>query len=153
MGRTSYTLHQVYNMATTERSSILLRMTFAVLILAIWTGTTSAGQKCANGVKCVDFRYWITGKSYTKNQCAIGGVLGRKRWCATRKGWKGGNSGWDWGCKDCKADCWSGCGRKGGLCEDVCGTNGYCCRKGFNDCPNEAQQAAGSASHSCVRLT
>merc|ERR1712055_817162 len=58
------------NMAKTERSSILLRMTFVILILAFWIGTTSAGQKCTKkGTKCVDFKDRKTGKSYTNNVC------------------------------------------------------------------------------------
>merc|ERR1712165_413892 len=48
-------------------------------------------------------------------------------------------------------DCWhGGCG-KGGLCENICGTNGYCCRSGFNDCPSDAQQVAISSHHICVK--
>merc|ERR1712055_170136 len=98
---------QLQNMAKTERSSILLRMTFVILILAIWIGTTSAGQKCTKkGTKCVDFKDRDTGKSYTKNECADH-YTGRGRfkenhpWCATRAPYYGGMTGWNWGCKDC----------------------------------------------------
>merc|ERR1719309_531768 len=48
--------------------------------------------------------------------------------------------------------CWGKCGNKGGLCEDVCGSNGYCCRKGYDDCPSEAGGVSPSG-HSCVRET
>merc|ERR1712055_650745 len=98
---------QLQNMAKTERSSILLRMTFVILILAIWIGTTSAGQKCTGkGTKCVDFKDRETGKSYTKMECAdhyeaAVGVRKNSPWCATRAPYYGGYSGWDWGCKDC----------------------------------------------------
>ena len=47
-------------------------------------------------------------------------------------------------------DCWCDCGR-GGLCEKVCGQGGHCCRKGFNDCPDEAQEVAIDEYHTCVR--
>merc|ERR1719309_1083992 len=47
-------------------------------------------------------------------------------------------------------DCWFKCGKKGGLCENFCGSNGYCCRDGYGGCP----AAAGGASpgrHTCVK--
>merc|ERR1712119_265881 len=92
----SYTL-QVDNMATTKSHSILRHLTIAILILAIWTGTTSAGQKCHDGgKKCVDAEY--QGKKYTKNQC-ISGLHGY--WCADVKEWTN-YSGWNWECKDCE---------------------------------------------------
>ena len=49
-----------------------------------------------------------------------------------------------------RVNCWNGCGKQGGLCENICGTNGYCCRRGFNDCPREAQQVALNNHHACV---
>lgn len=49
-------------------------------------------------------------------------------------------------------NCWNACGG-GGLCTFWCGTNGFCCRMGFRDCPKEAQFASKDY-HSCVlRLT
>ena len=52
-------------------------------------------------------------------------------------------------------DCWYKCGNKGGLCEDVCSSNGYCCRKGFDDCPSEAEQyrEVSPIRHTCVKKT
>ena len=47
------------------------------------------------------------------------------------------------------SDCYGACGKKGGLCEKYCGVGGYCCRKGYRDCP----KLAGDASpkhHTCV---
>ena len=49
-------------------------------------------------------------------------------------------------------DCWVGCGNKGGLCEDVCNTNGYCCAKNFDDCPSEAWEALTKNYHHCVKM-
>ena len=49
-------------------------------------------------------------------------------------------------------DCWSKCGKKGGLCDDGCGSNGYCCRKGFDDCPREAGEVS-PIHHTCVKKT
>merc|ERR1712054_559059 len=94
---TVYTL-QVDNMATTRSHSILRHLTIAILILAIWTETTSAGQKChKEGKKCVDLTF--RGTKYTKNQC-ISGLYGY--WCADKVNF-GFNSGggWNWECKDC----------------------------------------------------
>ena len=45
-------------------------------------------------------------------------------------------------------DCWGNCG--GGLCEEFCGSGGYCCRKGYGDCPSEAGDASPS-QHTCVK--
>jgi len=47
------------------------------------------------------------------------------------------------------ADCWYKCGSKGGLCEDVCGPKGYCCRKGYDDCPVLAANVS-PIRHTCV---
>ena len=49
-------------------------------------------------------------------------------------------------------NCWTRCGAKGGLCEDVCGSNGFCCRKGYNDCTSEAGDVS-PIDHTCVRKT
>jgi len=48
------------------------------------------------------------------------------------------------------ADCWGKCGNKGGSCNNGCGQNGYCCRRGFWDCPVGGQQVASSKYHMCV---
>merc|ERR1711913_127484 len=84
----SYTL-QVNNMATTKSHSILRHLTIAILILAIWTGTTSAGQKCHNGgKKCVATK--ADGAKFTKNECiSHWGSL----WCADKEKWTS-SSGW-----------------------------------------------------------
>merc|ERR1711874_549802 len=93
----SYTL-QVHNMATTKIYSIR-HLTIAILILAIWTGTTSAGQKCHKGnVKCVE-SVWF-GRTYGPDKC----ILGRYGpWCASKvdgsKVYM--NDGWNWFCEDC----------------------------------------------------
>ena len=50
-------------------------------------------------------------------------------------------------------DCWKGCGEEGGLCEAVCGSNGYCCRKDYNDCPSRAGDVASPYYHTCVKET
>ena len=58
-----------------------------------------------------------------------------------------GDSGW---VQISTADCWYKCGNKGGLCEDGCGSNGYCCKKGLDDCPSEAGEVS-PIHHTCVR--
>ena len=60
-----------------------------------------------------------------------------------------GDSGW---VQIDTADCWYKCGNKGGLCEDGCGSNGYCCKKGLDDCPSEAGEVS-PIHHTCVRKT
>merc|ERR1711970_924710 len=108
----SYTL-QVNNMATTKSHSIILHLTIAILILAIWTGTTSAGRsKCTGGddccetikdkchlggKKCVDFTY--KGKKYTKQDC-LSGTMGY--WCASSVKSNGEYNDWDYFCKACE---------------------------------------------------
>ena len=47
-------------------------------------------------------------------------------------------------------DCWSQCGAQGGLCEDFCGPNGYCCRAGYDDCPVLAASES-PWHHTCVQ--
>jgi len=49
-------------------------------------------------------------------------------------------------------DCWHHCGSHGGRC-NACGAGGYCCRKGFKDCPNVFVAAAHGRHHSCVKCT
>merc|ERR1711874_760558 len=75
----SYTL-QVNNMATTKSHSILRHLTIAILILAIWTGTTSAGQKChRGGKKCVATK--ADGANSQKTTVyPIGGGVGVRMW-------------------------------------------------------------------------
>ena len=48
-------------------------------------------------------------------------------------------------------NCWESCGG-GGLCEDFCGPKGYCCRKGWNQCPLLAENESPEDYHSCVKL-
>merc|ERR1711874_660215 len=77
----SYTL-QVNNMATTKSHSILQHLTIAILILAIWTGTTSAGQKChRGGKKCVATK--ADGAKFTKKRLYI--LLGEELVCGCGK--------------------------------------------------------------------
>jgi len=55
-------------------------------------------------------------------------------------------------CRSQKAgeDCWPKCGGKGGRC-NACGPLGYCCRKGYTDCPAKmASILAHGSHHSCV---
>merc|ERR1719186_123916 len=47
------------------------------------------------------------------------------------------------------ADCWYKCGQKGGSCSTFCGSDGYCCRKGYADCPVGAAEASPK-HHTCV---
>ena len=49
------------------------------------------------------------------------------------------------------AGCYGPCGSKGGLCEDFCGHKGYCCRKGYDDCPVLAASVS-PIHHTCVHL-
>lgn len=69
-----------------------------------------------------------------------------------------------WACPECgcadhtwyqisKKNCWSHCDRKGGPCPDFCGRRGFCCRKGYYDCPLAAEAAADTAYHTCVQRT
>lgn len=51
-----------------------------------------------------------------------------------------------------EADCWNPCGGKGGLCQHFCGHKGYCCRKGFDDCPVLASEWASPLRHTCVNF-
>ena len=48
--------------------------------------------------------------------------------------------------------CWKQCGNHGGKC-NACGAGGYCCRKGFKDCPSVFVAAAHGRHHSCVKCT
>jgi len=50
-----------------------------------------------------------------------------------------------------KFDCWSGCGKKGGVCTKVCGKGGYCCRKNFKGCPREMTAIASTLHHTCMK--
>ena len=52
--------------------------------------------------------------------------------------------------KSTKFDCWGHCGSHGGKCS-ACGAGGYCCRKGFKDCPSVFVAAAHGRHHSCVK--
>merc|ERR1711913_265997 len=87
----------------TKGRSILLRMAFAILILAIWTGTTSARKgylgtdttkpKCTGkGTKCVEMYYWP--KTRTPNECMS--EINRKKWCATSVKSDNKYKDWDW---------------------------------------------------------
>ena len=49
-------------------------------------------------------------------------------------------------------DCWSHCGRKGGLCS-WCGDNGYCCRLNWEDCPELLSNVGLPNHHTCIRNT
>ena len=40
----------------------------------------------------------------------------------------------------------------GGACPSVCGTNGFCCRHGFKDCPKNITKLP-QGSHACVQTT
>jgi len=51
-----------------------------------------------------------------------------------------------------EADCWNPCGRKGGVCQHYCGHKGFCCRKGFDDCPVLASEWASPLRHTCVNF-
>ena len=54
--------------------------------------------------------------------------------------------------KSLDVDCWYGCGEKGGSCPEVCGVNGWCCKKDFteDDCPSQAREVSTAGNHSCV---
>merc|ERR1712002_382304 len=90
------------NMSTAQRKTILLHLTIAILILAIWTGTTSAvnKQKCLYGgnVKCVDVMY--NGHLVKKELC-IQTILGRY-WCASSVKSDGTYLHWDYNCRTCE---------------------------------------------------
>merc|ERR1711970_620857 len=79
-----------------------LHLTIAILILAIWTGTTSAvnKQKCIYGgnVKCVDVVY---GGRLVKKELCIQTVLGRY-WCASSVKSDGTYLNWDYNCRTCE---------------------------------------------------
>jgi len=80
------------------------------------------------------------------NDCSKGAqqvALNERHSCLTKQG--------TW--TQLQVNCWDGCGKKGGLCEKVCGSSGYCCRKGFNDCSKAAQQVAPVKQHSCVIMS
>jgi len=47
-------------------------------------------------------------------------------------------------------DCWSSCGKKDGGACSWCGSNGFCCRKGFDGCPSGAGDVSPDR-HRCVR--
>jgi len=54
-------------------------------------------------------------------------------------------------------DCWGPCGNKGGRCENFCGPEGFCCRKGHYDCPVllvhhlRDKKEASPNHHTCVK--
>ena len=53
--------------------------------------------------------------------------------------------------------CWDKCGEKGGLCESVCGDNGYCCSSGKTDlngdCPTEGVNFMPlDDEHKCITI-
>ena len=48
-----------------------------------------------------------------------------------------------------RKNCWRPCGKKGGKCS-WCGTNGFCCRKGWKDCPMKLRAVSLHSYHSCV---
>ena len=47
-------------------------------------------------------------------------------------------------------DCWPKCNYKGGSCIGFCGVDGYCCRKGYSDCPKIYADISPD-HHKCVR--
>ena len=49
------------------------------------------------------------------------------------------------------ADCWAACGKWIGLCEAVCGLEGYCCRKGKEGCPESFSFLTRKDKALCVR--
>ena len=53
----------------------------------------------------------------------------------------------------CTNNCWKECGYKGGLCENACGSGGYCCRRGETDCPFHAAAAGTTSKHTCILHT
>jgi len=81
--------------------------------------------------------------SGTRNSC-----LGSNSGSGSGKKSSSGSGIWTEGSQ---VNCWNGCGKKGGLCEKVCGSNGYCCRKGYNDCSKAAQKVAQKKHHSCLK--
>jgi len=141
-------------MATTERHSI--RMTFAILILAFWTWTTSAGVMCTGkGEKCVGFKYGTIW--YENTQCA---TSSKGKWCATKIYTDGKkkdlNKTYGYGCAPCKAKetcenkhdkfryCHARqhCGRSRGDCEKTC-----CMENGKEKC---AYGPSGKGRVKCV---
>jgi len=93
-------------MTKTEHNSILIHLTIAILIVAIWTGTTSGAregaEKCArDGVKCLEFTY--RNVKYGSNACVRDHNFATGEssyWCATAV--SGGEyTDWDWWCGDC----------------------------------------------------
>ena len=49
-------------------------------------------------------------------------------------------------------ECLKKCGNRDGLCISFCGNNGYCCRRGWVNCPPKLRRAAGYGNiHVCVR--
>merc|ERR1711868_310696 len=104
----------------------------------------------AKGAACV-FPFKYGHKTYTS--CTT--VAHNHLWCATTSDY---NKDKKWG--DCgeatgvpfrtnTKDCWYNCGVSGGKC-DWCGTNGYCCRKGWKDCSKRFQDVALSSHHTCL---
>jgi len=94
-------------MTKTEHNSILIHLTIAILIVAIWTGTTSGAregaEKCArDGVKCLEFTY--RNVKYGSNACVRDHNFATGEssyWCATAV--SGGEyTDWDWWCGDCE---------------------------------------------------
>ena len=52
------------------------------------------------------------------------------------------------------AECSSRACGKSGLCEKFCGVGGYCCRKGYEGCPELAEDASTETYekyHTCVK--
>merc|ERR1712183_1058332 len=71
----SYTL-QVDNMSTTKRHSILRHLTIAILILAIWTGTTRRDKSAITGERNVLLRRLMAQNSQKTSVYRIGGACG-----------------------------------------------------------------------------
>jgi len=48
-------------------------------------------------------------------------------------------------------ECWNGCLSKNGPCQNFCGKDAFCCRKGFAGCPNNIIEVRSLSSfHSCT---
>merc|ERR1711970_1183843 len=89
-------------------------------------GNCNSDDQCAPGLKC------------GKNNCPAG--MPWTHGCCYESDWK----------RKSDEDCWKKCGSRSGSCPILCGYHGYCCRKGYSGCPDEAYHVSSSSRHTCV---